>query len=578
MSTVRILSALLAATLLLAVSPVAQATSVGSADAQYIALAQTYYMDSFKRNPIDATFAGVHTYDGEMGDFSAAEVQRELAIDREYLAKLAAIDRTQLSQEVALDAQILENSLNDDLLLNGTLEQWKHQPDNYAQAATGSIFGIITRDYAPLATRARFVIAREKQIPAVLAAGRANTTTVDSTTLLIGFQDVSGSAEFFTQTVPLAFANLKDASLKARLKAANAAAAKAMLAYAAWIKGLKPQGTFAIGEQAYAARLKYEDGVDLSLSQYLAVGESELTRLHEQFVSTAKLIDPNKSPFDVYQEISKDHPAPDQLLTAAAGDLVHLRAFIISHHIITLPPAANIRVVETPPFERTTTTASFDSPGPLETVATQTYYNVTPVDPRWSAKQKEEYLEGLSNYERPIISAHECYPGHFVNYAIDKQHDLSLTRKLNWNQAFGEGWAHYSEQMMVDEGWGNGDPRVRLAQLDEALLRAARFVVGVKLHTQGMTIAQAEDFFVKEGLQGRQIAVEESLRGSQDAMYGYYTLGKLMILKLRVDYKKKMGAAYSLQAFHDALLAHGDPPIPLLRPVLLGSDDDGKIL
>ncbi len=573
----RIASAALAAVLIGAASP-APGFSPGTADDAFTALANTYYMDSLKRNPIQATFAGLHTYDAQMGDFSAAGVQFELNNDRAYLAKLHGIDRSALSQEVAIDWQILESSLNDDLLLNGTLQQWKHNPDSYAQAATAAIFGIITRDYAPLSTRAGYVIARERQIPAVLAAGRANTTTVDATTQLIAYQNVTGSAAFFTATVPVAFAGLHDAAIQRQLKAANATAKNAMLAYAAWIKARKPKGSFAIGASAYAARLKYEDGVDMSLSDYLAVGQKELARLRVQFVATAKLIDSKKSPFQVYQDISKDHPKADQLLSAAAGDLVNLRAFIVSHQIITLPPDANIKVVETPPFERTTTIASFDAPGPLETVATQTYYNVTPVDPTWTAKQKEEYLEGLSNYERPIISAHECYPGHFVNYAIDKHLTLSLTRKLNWNQAFGEGWAHYTEQMMVDEGWGNGDPKVRLAQLDEALLRAARFVVGVKIHTQGMTIAQAEDFFVSQGFQGRQIAVEESLRGSQDAMYGYYTLGKLMILKLRSDYQKKLGASYSLEGFHDALLAHGDPPVPLLRPILLGSDDDGKVL
>lgn len=577
MSITRNIGAALAGVLLLAASPSPEA-SPANADTAFAALANSYYMANFKRNPIAATFAGLHTYDAQMGDFSAAAERNELAIDRATLAQIAAIDASQLSPEVALDAKILSNSLNDDLLLNGKLEQWKHSPDNYAQAATGSIFGIITRDYAPLATRAKYVIAREEKIPAVLAAGKANTTSVDKTTQFISYQDVSGSAAFFTDTVPLAFASLKDPALKAHLKSANATAQKAMLAYAAWIKALKPTGTFAIGAEAYSARLKYEDGVDLSLDQYLAVGEAELARLQKEFVATAKLIDPKKTPSEVYQEISKDHPKANELLSAASADLINLRAFIVKHHIITLPPDANIKVVETPPFERTTTTASFDAPGPLETVATQTYYNVTPVDPSWTPKQKEEYLEGLSNYERPIISAHECYPGHFVNYAIDKHLDLSLTRKLNWNQAFGEGWAHYTEQMMVDEGWGNGDPRVRLAQLDEALLRAARFVVGVKLHTQGMTIEQAEDFFVREGYQGRQIGVEESLRGSQDAMYGYYTLGKLMILKLRKDYRKKMGSTYTLEGFHDALLAHGDPPVPLLRPILLGSDDDGKIL
>ena len=549
-----------------------------SGDTAFTALANQYYADSFKQNPIQATFSGLHTYDAQLGDFSAAAVARQLQMDHAYLDKLHAIDRAALSPEVAIDWMILENALNDDLLLNGTLEQWRHNPDLYSQAATGSIFGIITRAYAPLPVRAKNVIARERQIPAMLEAAKRNITSVDATTKLIAYQDTSGSADFFAQTVPLAFAGMHDAALQAQLKTANASARSAVRAYATWIKTIKPSGTFAIGSDAYQKRLKYEDGVDLSLAEYLAVGEKELARLKAEFVATAKKIDPKHTPFEVYQEISKDHVPPSQLLKAAAGDLTQLRAFIVAHRIITLPADASIKVVETPPFERATTTASFDSPGPLETVATQTYYNVTPVDPTWSKKQVEEYMASLSNYERPIISAHECYPGHFTNYAIDKHLNLSLTRKLNWNQAFGEGWAHYDEQMMVDEGWGNGDPKVRLAQLDEALLRAARFVVGVKLHTQGMTVAQAEDFFVNEGMQGRQIGVEETLRGTQDAMYGYYTLGKLMILKLRADYKKKLGSAYTLEKFHDALLAHGDPPLPLLRPLLLGADDDGKVL
>lgn len=235
-------------------------------------------------------------------------------------------------------------------------------------------------------------------------------------------------------------------------------------------------------------------------------------------------------------------------------------------------------MIETPAFERTTTSAAEDSPGPLETVATQAYYYVTPVDPTWSAKQKEEFLAQFNDFEFPIISAHEVYPGHFTNFSIDRGLDLSLTRKLSQSSEFAEGWAHYSEQMMVDQGWGNGDPRVRLGQLEEALLRACRYVVGVKLHTAGMTLEQAEKTFTGECYQPAQVGVEESLRGTQDPMYGYYTLGKLMILKLRADYKKKLGSAYTLEKFHDELLSRGDPPLPYLRPFMLGSDDDGKPL
>lgn len=203
---------------------------------------------------------------------------------------------------------------------------------------------------------------------------------------------------------------------------------------------------------------------------------------------------------------------------------------------------------------------------------------MTPADPSWPRSRQDEFLSQLNDYQRPLISGHEVYPGHFVNYAIDKHLDLSLTRRLLWNSEFGEGWAHYGEQMMVDEGWGNGDPRVRLAQLSEALLRECRFIVGVKLHTAGWSLGRSEGLFQNACFQTPAVAEEESLRGTQDPMYGYYTLGKLMILKLRADYQKKMGGAYTLQKFHDALLAHGDPPVPLVRPLLLGADDDGNPL
>ncbi len=184
----------------------------------------------------------------------------------------------------------------------------------------------------------------------------------------------------------------------------------------------------------------------------------------------------------------------------------------------------------------------------------------------------------FNDYEFPIISAHEVYPGHFTNFSIDRNLDLSLTRKLSVTSEFAEGWAHYSEQMMVDEGWGHGNPRVRLSQLEEALLRECRYIVGVKLHTQGMTLQQAEKTMTSQCYQTPQVAVEESLRGTQDPMYGYYTLGKLMILKLRSDYKKMMGSAYTLEKFHDELLSRGDPPLPLLRPFILGKSDDGQPL
>jgi len=550
----------------------------GTADAQYTALAQAYYDQQFRLSPIDATQVGVHDYDDQIGDFSAAGIAQQLAADRDYLAKLNSIDRTLLSPSVSLDRTLLEYTLRDDLLLNETLAQWKHNPDDYTEAASGAIFSVMSKDYAPLKTRMGYAIARERLIPAMLQEAEKNVTSVDAVTKRISAEDAAGSVDFFKDSVPLAFAAVADPALQTQLKSANAAVIDAMGAYAKWIGALKPSGTFAIGADAYRQRLVYEDGLDMPLGQYLAVGQRALAQTRAQFIGTAKKIDPEATPLQVYLSITRIHPAPDALLATAQHDLVRLRSFVETKHIVTLPPNANIKVIETPPFERSTTSAAEDSPGPLETVATQAYYYVTPVDPTWSAKQKEEFLAQFNDFEFPIISAHEVYPGHFTNFSIDRGLDLSLTRKLSVSSEFAEGWAHYSEQMMVDEGWGNGDPRVRLAQLDEALLRECRYVVGVKLHTQGMTIEQAEKLFTGQCFQTPQVAVEESLRATQDPMYGYYTLGKLMILKLRSDYKKKMGSGFTLQKFHDELLSRGDPPIPLLRPFILGSSDDGKPL
>ncbi|MEO6912586.1 MAG: DUF885 domain-containing protein [Candidatus Baltobacteraceae bacterium] len=554
------------------------APAADSGDGRFASLAAAYFIAGFKMQPSTATQAGLHSDDYRLDDMSASAFHARLTLDALYLAQVTALDPSALSSDAALDRTLLIDAIKDDQLLSGTLAQWKHNPDIYTGTASGAIFALISRDFAPLDVRMNDVISRERAIPGLFAQARANTTGVDSVTKLIAYQDTLGSMVFFGTTVPSAFASVKDPKLQAALKGTTLSATAAVRQYAAWIKAIKPSGTYAIGADAYRKRLEYEDALRMPLGQYLAVGQRALDASRADFIATARKINAKATPMQVYLSLAKDHPAPNHLLAAAAADLVRLRAFIIARHIVTLPPDADIQVIETPAFERSTTSAAMDPPGPLEQVATKAYYYVTPVDPSWSKKQQEQFLAEFNNYERPLISAHEVYPGHFVNFAIDRHLNLSLTRKLLFSSEYAEGWAHYSEQMMVDEGWGNGDPRVRLAQLDEALLRECRYVVGVKMHTQGMTVPQAEKLFTEQCFQTPQVAVEESLRGTQDPMYGYYTLGKLMVLKLRADYQKKLGANYTLEKFHDAFLAHGDPPIPLLRPFLLGTDDDGKVL
>lgn len=560
---------------LMAASPMRPATN---ANAAFEALAKQYFYTGFREHPVTATNIGVHTYDAQLDDMSAAAIERRIAGERGYLSKLEAIDPKSLTADNALDRTLIMNSINDDLLSAQTLQDWRHNPDVYTGLASSSVFNLISRNFAPLATRLKEAIARERAIPNLIAQGKSNLTTVDSATQEIAGEQAGGAVGFFSQTVPQAFAGVRDSALQAQLSRANAAVIKALQSYVAFIKAIKPSGTFAIGTAAYEKRLQYEDALNMPVSEYLGYGERALAQTRAWFIATAKRIDPKKTPAQVYASLAKVHPKPGQLLGVARNDLVRLRNFVITKHIVSLPPNANIQVIPTPPFQRAFITAAEDSAGPLETVSTQAYYFVTPADPSWPRARQEGYLAQFNDYQFPIISAHEVYPGHFTNFSIDRGLKLSLTRKLSFSSEFAEGWAHYDEQMVVDQGWGNGDPHVRLAQLEEALLRECRYVVGVKLHTAGWSLKQAEDLFTGQCFQTPAVALEETMRGTQDPMYGYYTLGKLMILKLRADYKKKMGAAYTLEKFHDALLAHGDPPIPLVRPFILGKSDDGKPL
>lgn len=579
----RVLSAVALAGLVatLPATSLGQSTGTASADAVYTRLARAYFADQFRANPVYATSTGIHTYDAQLGSYEEGDYSAQIARDHHYLDQLAGLDPATMSPRVGLDRRMLENALRDDLLINEAMQLWRHQPDGYVQTASGGIFVLISRDFAPPAVRLRDTIAREEQIPHLLGQARANLVAVDNDTAGIAAQDADGSIDLFAKTVPQAFAGVGDAMTRVRFRRSTATAIAAMQSFSRYIKTrwvAHPSGTYAIGAANYSARLKYEEGIDMPLDRYLAIGEKALADTHAQMVAVAKRIDPHATTQQVLDRLYKVHPTSAGLIPAAQADLVKLRAFVIAHHIIDLPPDANIKVTVTPAFLRATTEASMDAPGPLERVATQAYYNVTPVDPHDPPKVQEQYLEAFNDYERPIISAHEVYPGHYVNFTIDKHLPLTLSEKLLSATSFVEGWAHYDEQMMVDQGWGNGDPRVRLLQLREAIWRNARYVAGVKMHTQGMTVPQAIALFQNQAFLDFADARAEAKRGTQDATYGYYTFGKLAILKLRADYKKKLGAKFTLARFHHDLLQYGDPAIPLLRPLLLGKDDDGKIL
>jgi uncharacterized protein (DUF885 family) len=552
-------------------------------DSRLASLAQAYFRYSWEFSPASATRAGVHAFDGDLDRVTPAAFAREIGLLKASLAQVAEIPPSALSLDGRIDRELLEDDIEGNLFTLETRPQWRNSPDFYVNAGSQGVFTLMARDFATPEERLAFVVAREQQIPSMLKQAQRNLDAgqIAAISARVGMLDAAGAADFFAHDVPAAFATVHDAKLQASFKASTAASAAAYREYAEFIRtSIVPaaHASYAIGPKAYEYLETLQNVEDIPLPRLLAVGEANLAKDKAAFIATAKRIDPQKTPEQVAQTLRADHPSAEQLIPSARADLNDLVAFIKAKGIIDLPDAPIAKVVPTPKFERQYTFASMDSPGPLETKATEAYYNVTPVDPSWSNAQKREHLGFFNRYQIMVVSAHETYPGHYVNYLFNKRSHLSLVRQLEWNVAFGEGWAHYDEQMMVDEGLGNGNPRYRLAQLTGALLRDGRYVVGIKEHTQGMTIEEATQFLMSNAFLGREPAFREAVRGTQDPLYGYYTLGKLMILKLRADYRTKVGSSFSLRAFHDALLSHGDPPIYYLRKLLLGPDDRGSLL
>jgi uncharacterized protein (DUF885 family) len=382
---------------------------------------------------------------------------------------------------------------------------------------------------------------------------------------------------FFEKQLPAYFEEIGDGPDKQSFVETNVKMVQAIKNYQEWLTaelGPKAIGAFAIGARAYQRMLADDDMVDLPLDRLEDVGVKELDRLTQSFRETAEAIDPQRPPGEVYKSLSADHPAADRLIPAITDGLEELRAFVLEHRLAPIPSEVRPQVRETPPYARATTFASMDVPGPFE-AATQAYFYVTLPDPSWPAERQEQQLQFFSFPEISDISTHEAYPGHYVQF-LNRRLNPDLVRSLYGSGANSEGWGLYCEQMMLEEGLHDGDPRYRLAQLHAALVRASRYLVGIRMHTKGMTLADAQTFFETNAFMTPQGARVEARRGTGDPGYLRYQLGKLMILKLRKDVKDKLGDEFDLGKFHETFIKQGGLPLKLIRRAMLG--EDGPLL
>jgi len=545
-----------------------------SAPTNFDKLVDHYFDEFYRYHPSQATSEGFHQYDAQFEDYSLAANAAEIRSLEGLLTECEHFPAGSLSPETAADRELVIHKIRARLLDLEKIRFWEKNPDKYSSDLASSVFGIMSRSFAPAEVRLKSVIAREKLMPNALAQARRNLRNPPRVFTEVATEQLPGIIGFFNNDVPAAFQKVTDRNLLEEFYASNQAVIDALNEYQTFLKdNLLPRsnGDFRLGAENYRAKLSYDEMVETPLDKLLEIGYQNLRQNQQSFRETAAKIDATRTPQQILEELEKDHPPAGALLQTFRDVLDGLRQFIATNRIATIPPAGPPVVEETPPFDRALTTASMDSPGAYEQVAKEAFFNVTLPEPGWSAERVEQHMEAFNRGTVISTAVHEVYPGHYTQF-LWVQKAPSKVRKLIGANSNSEGWAHYTEQMMLDEGHGSGDLKLRLGQLQDALLRNARYIVGIEMHTGRMSFAQAVDFFVKEGYQTRAIAEEETKRGTSDSTYLYYTLGKLEIMKLREDYRKLRGAQFQLLEFHDRFLAQGYPPIKIIRRAMLGND------
>ena len=560
-----------------------RSTNIATAEARFARLADEFISGYLAWRPATGTTLGLHEYDSKLTDFSRASLDKELARLHRFDRELAALPTQALQPQSLQDYRVLRAAIAGELFAFEDMQSYTRNPMTYAGVFDVSIY--IKRNFAPLEDRVRSIIAIEKEAPRVMAAARANLdASLGKPYVETAIEIANGSADFLGKELVAALKDVKNDALMTEFKAANENAIAELRRYADWLKKEKlprAHNHYSLGREMYQRMLRNGELIPLPPERVLEIGLKELHREQAVFAEAARVIDPAKPPIEVFKAIQKDHPTAESLIPDVRKNLEAIRQFVVDRKLVALPSDVRATVEETPQFLRATTFASMDAPGLFETKATEAYYYVTPTEKDWTPQQKDEWLTSFNYYTTDVVSIHEAYPGHYVQYLCQKASGASRIENMFSSYAFVEGWAHYCEQMMLDEGFGASlapDPgpadrvkaaKYRLAQSDEALLRICRLCVSIKTHCEGMSLEDATKFFEDNCYYEPKPARQEAIRGVFDPQYLYYTLGKLQLLKLRRDYQQQEGPAFSLQKFHDEVLRHGCPPVHLLREIML---------
>jgi uncharacterized protein (DUF885 family) len=550
-----------------------------AADAEYTRFAREYLDAYYAAHPVRATNLGLHAHDTRLPELTAEAFQRRAEALHGWLARLERLERSTLTGDAVFDVRILENALRAELLSLEETREWQRDPMFYNSLLASGLSSLTQREFAPVEERMRSLMARMAGVPAVVASAKANLRDVPKPWAEQALRDTRGTVGFLRTDLPKALEAQGlarvDAALRQEFSTALARATAEVEGFARWQEQEllpKANGDFRLGRALFEKKLALEEHVALTAEQLRDINERAIREYQAWVAKEAARVDATKSPAEVMDALVHDHPTAEELIPTARKQLEECQRFVLEKGLLTLPSERLPTVRETPPYARMGF-ASMDTPGPFETRATEAFYNITNVEAGWTEEQKAQHLTYFNHAGLLGITVHEAMPGHFVQLLYEAQIPTEV-RKVFTPASLVEGWAHYVEQMMVDEGFGGGAPAVRLGQLRRALQRHARWHAGLSMHAFGESVEGAAKRYAEIAYFEPFPALREVQRGTFNPTYLYYALGRMQILKLREDYRRYLearGQTFSLRDFHDRFLRLG-LPVSLARQVLMPGD------
>jgi len=522
----------------------------------------------FKLDPANAVYQGRHDFDGQLPDWSAAGLRRQSAFLHHAIDRARAFGDADLSPDERFERDYLIRVAEGKLFWLDDADQPHTNPAYYVGGGLDpNVY--IARPYADAPTRLKALIAFFGRVPAAAQAIRANLKTPMPRSFIdYGVAGFNGFADYYVGDARKAFADVDDPALQAQLKTASEGASKAVRELGSWLAAQRgtATGDFALGADRFQRMVRATEGVDASLATLEAAGRADLKRNQDALAAACKQFAPGQTIPACIDRMNANKSA-DGPVAEARRQIPTLRAFVVAKDLVTIPGTEEAKVEESPPYNRQNS-AYIDPAGPYEKNVPSVYY-ISPPDPSWDKKTQDAFVPGKKDLL--FTSVHEVMPGHFLQF-LHANRSKSMFGRVFVGYAFAEGWAHYAEEMMWEAGLDNGDPETHIGQISNALLRDCRFLSAIGMHARGMTQEQSLRMFREQCYQDEGNSRQQAARGTYDPAYLNYTLGKLMIRKLRDDWTATRGGRKAWKAFHDQFLSYGGPAIPLVRQRMMGED------